>query len=190
MYVGESEKAVRDVFRKAKQAAPCIVFFDEIDALVPTRGSGGADSHVTERVISQFLSELDGVEDLGDVLVLAATNRPDILDPALLRPGRFDLVLEVPLPDIEGRRKIFEIGLRGKPLAKDVRPEDLAALAETFTGADIQGVCKRAALEALREAVGAAGEPGRKPKVLVTRAHLERAIESVRGNGPTTNQMP
>ncbi|MCX5648309.1 MAG: CDC48 family AAA ATPase [Planctomycetota bacterium] len=188
MYVGESEKAVREVFRKAKQAAPCIIFFDEIDALVPIRGSAGSDSHVTERVISQFLTEMDGVEELGAVLVLAATNRLDMLDPALLRPGRLDLLLEIPLPDLAGRRKIFEIGLRGKPVAKDVRPEELAALTdETFTGADIQAVCTRAALEALREAVAktGVGNPDKRPKALITRTHFEHALESVRGNGTT-----
>ena len=118
---------------------------------------------MTERVISQFLTELDGVEDLGGVLVLAATNRPDMLDPALLRPGRFDLLLEVPPPDARGRREIFEVGLRGKPVARDVEPKDLAAVTEGFTGADIRSVCTMAALEALREAVGriAAGEGAR-----------------------------
>ena len=105
-WVGESERGVREVFRKAKQAAPCIVFFDEIDTLVPTRGGGG-DSQVTERVIGQFLAEIDGVEELNGVLILGATNRPDILDPAMLRPGRFDLQLEIPLPDLAGRSEIF-----------------------------------------------------------------------------------
>ena len=157
MYVGESERAVREVFQKAKQAAPCILFFDEIDALVPTRGMGSADSHVTERVISQFLTEMDGVEELTGVLILAATNRPDILDPALLRPGRFDLVLDVPPPDSGARRRIFEIGLRGKPVARDVKIDDLVAASDGFTGADVQAVCKRAALDALRDAVAASG---------------------------------
>jgi transitional endoplasmic reticulum ATPase len=190
-YVGESERGVREVFRKAKQAAPCILFFDEIDALVPTRGSGTSDSHVTERVISQFLTELDGVEELGDVLVLGATNRLDMLDPALLRPGRFDLLLEIPLPDEEGRKAIFTVGLRGKPLVADVcadrHIEELAASTEGFTGADIQAVVKRAALEAIREVVEKAG---RVPatiggKVLITSAHIERALEFVR----TSRQM-
>jgi transitional endoplasmic reticulum ATPase len=182
MYVGESERAVREVFQKAKQAAPSILFFDEIDAMVPTRGSGISDSHVTERVISQFLTEMDGVEELSGVLVLGATNRPDILDPALLRPGRFDLLLEVPPPDLEGRKKIFQIGLRGKPAADDVRTQDLAASTEGFTGADIQAVCARAALEAVREAVAESAKqgPGKPPTLRVTRVHLEKALESVR----------
>jgi len=177
-YVGESERGVREVFRKAKQVAPCIVFFDEIDALVPSRGSGSSDSHVTERVISQFLTELDGVEELNGVLILGATNRPDILDPALLRPGRFDLVLEIPKPDEAGRREILEIGLRGKPVAKDVRADDLAAAMAGFTGADIQAVCQQAALAAIRDAVGK-GRP-EKRKVLIRREHIEQALSRIR----------
>ena len=146
---------------------------------------------MTERVISQFLTELDGVEELGDVLVLGATNRLDMLDPALLRPGRFDLLLEIPLPDEEGRKAIFTVGLRGKPLVADVcadrHIEELAASTEGFTGADIQAVVKRAALEAIREVVEKAG---RVPatiggKVLITSAHIERALEFVR----TSRQM-
>jgi len=182
MYVGESEKAVRDVFRKARQAAPCILFFDEIDSLVPARGSGAGDSRVTERVISQFLTELDGMEDLGGVLVLGSTNRPDMLDPALLRPGRFDLVLEVPPPDARGRREIFEVGLRGKPVAGDVKPKDLAAVTEDFTGADIQLVCTTAALEALREAIARTAEGPGEPEILITRAHLDAALQSARAS--------
>jgi transitional endoplasmic reticulum ATPase len=182
MYVGESEKAVHDVFRKAKQAAPCIVFFDEIDAIVPARGSGVTDSHVSERVVSQFLSELDGVEELSNVLILGATNRLDIVDPALLRPGRFDLILEIPLPDLDGRKEIFEIGLRGKSVSKDVRARDLAAETEGFTGADIQAVCRRAAMEALRGVIEQVGKPDAKLKVLITRTHVEQALAQVNAN--------
>jgi transitional endoplasmic reticulum ATPase len=182
MYVGESEKAVHEVFRKAKQAAPCIVFFDEIDAVIPARGSGVTDSHVAERVVSQFLSELDGVEELSNVLILGATNRLDIVDPALLRPGRFDLILEIPLPDLEGRKEIFEIGLRGKPISKDVRAKDLAIKTEGFTGADIQAVCRRAAMEAFREAIGQVGKPTPNWKVLITRTHVEQALAQVNAN--------
>jgi transitional endoplasmic reticulum ATPase len=173
-YVGESEKGVREVFRKARQAAPCILFFDELDALVPERGAGGADSHVTERVIGQFLAEVDGVEDMNGVLVLGATNRRDILDPALLRPGRFDLVVDIPPPDADGRREIFAIGLRGRPVADDVRLDELVARSGDFTGADIQGVCQRAALEAIREAIAAAGGEAR---VLIRHRHLKDALE-------------
>ncbi len=182
-YVGESEKGVREVFKKAKQAAPCIVFFDEIDALVPARGSGGSDSHVSERVISQFLTEMDGVEELAGVLVLGATNRPDLLDPALLRPGRFDIQVDIPLPTLEDRQEIFRIGLRSKPVAADVAIDELAAATDAFTGADIQAVCKRAAMETIRAIIAqAAGGPVAESTILITRAHLERALEGVRAN--------
>jgi transitional endoplasmic reticulum ATPase len=183
-YVGESEKGVREVFRKAKQAAPCILFFDEIDSLVPERSSGGSDSHVAERVISQFLTELDGVEELSSVLVLGATNRQDILDPAILRPGRFDILIEIPPPDLEGRKEIFEIGLRGKPLAKDVDLDDLARQTDTFTGADIQGICNMAALEAIREVVEQMkAKPEEKHHaILVRKAHIQNGLKTIRQN--------
>ena len=151
-YVGESEKGVREVFRKAKQAAPAILFFDEIDALVPTRGSGG-DSHVAERVLSQFLAELDGIEELKGVLVLASTNRLDMLDPAVLRPGRFDEVIEMPMPDEPTREEIFAVHLRKKPLAPGVDIHQLAVRTAGCSGADISAVCDRAARRAVRRAV-------------------------------------
>ncbi len=135
-WVGESEKHVRDMFRKAKQVAPCILFFDEIDALAPRRGSGG-DTHVTERVVSQLLTELDGIEELKDVFVIAATNRPDMIDPALLRPGRIERHIYIPPPDKEGRKEIFKIHLRGKPLAYD--DEDVRKAAERL-GMDVKSV--------------------------------------------------
>lgn len=153
-FVGESEKGVRDTFQKARQAAPCIVFFDEIDSLTPTRSAGASDAHVTERVVSQFLAELDGIEELTGVLVLAATNRPDILDPALLRPGRFDLIVEVPLPDPGARREIFEVHLRGKPVEPGVDLDVLATDTASFSGADIQAVCNQAAWDAVRRVIG------------------------------------
>ena len=154
-YVGESERQVREVFRKAKQAAPCIMFFDEIDALIPVRGSGLSDSPVTDRVLSQFLAELDGIEELKGVLVLAATNRPDRLDPAVLRPGRFDEIVEIPLPDAPGRREIFEVHLRSKPLAPKLKIDHLVAGTEGFSGARIASLCNLAALKAVRRAVAA-----------------------------------
>ncbi len=183
-YVGESEKGVREVFKKAKQAAPCILFFDEIDALVPARGSGASDSHVSERVISQFLTEMDGVEELTDVLVLGASNRPDLLDPALRRPGRFDIIVEIPVPDQKGRLEIFQIGLGGKPLAEDVSLEQLAALTDTFTGAEIQGVCRRAALAAIREVIEQFKESGptKDRPLLITRPFFEQALSEIRAN--------
>jgi transitional endoplasmic reticulum ATPase len=181
-WVGDSERGVREVFHKAKQAAPCLLFFDELDALVPERGSGGGDSHVTERVIGQFLAEMDGIEELGGVLVLAATNREDILDPALLRPGRFDLKLEIAPPSREDRLEIFRIGLRGKPLADDVRLEELVATSEGFNGADIQAVCARAAMDAIREVIdrGADGAVTTRAKPIVRQEHLHRALRSMR----------
>jgi len=177
-YVGESEKGVRDTFRKARQAAPCIVFFDEIDALVPRRAGEGLDSHVSERVLAQFLTELDGIEELKGVLVLGATNRLDRLDPAVLRPGRFDAVIDIAVPDEEGRREIFGIHLRGKPLARAVDVVDLAARTEGLTGADIAGVCHRAALSAVRRVIDVArGEEPEAASLEVTAADLEAALE-------------
>lgn len=152
-YVGESERAVREVFQKAKQAAPCLVFFDEIDALVPRRGSGATDAGVSERVVGQFLAELDGVEKLKGVIVLAATNRQDMVDPALLRPGRFDVVVEIPLPDEKERLAILQVQVRGKPVTKDVQLEALAASTKGKTGADLGAICNRAALNAIRERI-------------------------------------
>mgnify|MGYP000402445417 CR=1 FL=1 len=150
-WVGESEKAVREIFRKAKQASPCVIFFDEFDAIAPTRGSGLGDAKVTERIISQILTEMDGLEELRDVVVIAATNRPDIIDPALLRPGRFDKLIYVPPPDKNARKEIFNIHLRNTPLLDDVDLDYLAEKTEGYTGADIAGVCSTAKMLAVRE---------------------------------------
>ncbi len=151
-WVGESEKGVREIFRKAKQAAPCIIFFDEIDSLVPRR-SGSDSSHVSENVVSQILTEIDGLEELHGVVIIGATNRLDIVDEALLRPGRFDRIIEVPKPDARGRRHIFEIHTKKKPLASDVNLEKLVEITDGFTGAEIAGVCNRAAITALKRHV-------------------------------------
>ena len=156
-WVGESEKAVRETFRKAKQSAPCIVFFDEVDSIAPARGNGG-DSHVTERVVSQMLSEIDGLEELHNITVIAATNRPDIIDPALLRPGRIDRLVFVTPPDEKARYEIFGIHLANKPLDSDVDLSILAKDTEDFTGADIASVCNEATMLAIREYVNA-GNP-------------------------------
>jgi len=150
-WVGESEKAVREIFRKARQTAPTILFFDEIDALVPRRSSGGGDNHSAERVVNQMLTEMDGLESLNDVVIVAATNRPDMLDPALLRQGRFDRIILTPIPDAKGRKKIFEIYTEPMPKAKDVDVNELAEKTEGYVGADIEGVCREAAMIALRE---------------------------------------
>ena len=152
-WVGESEKGVREIFRKARQAAPCIIFLDEVDALVPRRGSGGSESHVTENVVSQILTEIDGLEELHNVLIIGATNRLDIVDEALLRPGRFDRIIEVPNPDVHGRKHIFEIHTKKKPLASDVNISSLVGLTEGFSGAEIAAVANRAAIIALKRYV-------------------------------------
>lgn len=150
-WVGESEKGVRETFRKAKMASPAIIFFDEIDALVPRRGSGFGDAHVTERVISQLLTELDGLEKLENVVVVAATNRPDLVDSALLRPGRFDRLVLVPVPDKKARLEIFKIHTKGIPLAKGVDLDALAAETEGYAGSDIAALCREAAMLVLRK---------------------------------------
>ncbi len=149
-YIGESEKGIREVFKKAKMASPCIVFFDEIDSLTPKRGAG-ADSHVTERVVSQFLAELDGIEELKGVVVLGATNKLDMVEPALLRAGRFDFLLEVPKPSEECRCAIFKIHTKDKPLDRSVDLKKFAKLTEGLTGADIELICKKASMSAVRE---------------------------------------
>ena len=149
-YIGESERGVREVFKKARQAAPCILFFDEIESLVPKRGQMMGDQ-VTERVVTQFLTAMDGIEELKGVLVLGSTNRPDLIDPAILRPGRFDFVIEIPKPDAQAREEIFRVHTRNKPLGRNVRLESLAAETEGLVGADIASICQKASLLAIRE---------------------------------------
>ena len=136
-WVGESERGVREVFRRARQAAPCIIFFDEIDSIAPTRGMGGGDSMVTERVVSQLLTELDGIQALQGVVVLAATNRIDMVDPALLRAGRFDKIIRIPLPDDDARKQILQIHMKGKPISKEVEVGQLVEMTGGFNGADL-----------------------------------------------------
>jgi len=183
-WVGESERAVREVFRRAKQAAPSVIFFDEVDAIAPIRGGGYGDSHVTERVISQLLTEMDGIEELRGVVVLAATNRPDIIDPAILRPGRFDKILYVPLPDFEARKEILKIHLRNKPLAEDIDIDDLARRTEGYTGADLAAVCNTAVTLAIREHIVNSKNPEEAKKnfkdLKVYRRHIEEALKKVR----------
>ncbi len=169
-WVGESEKAVRETFKKARQAAPTVIFFDEIDAMVPKRGRRDAGSQVGERVISQLLTEIDGLEDLENVIVIGATNRPDLVDPALLRPGRFDRVMMVSAPDKEARKEIFKIHTRETPLADDVDLESLAAKTEGYSGADIAAVCKEAGMLALRKDI---------ETDTVEKSHFEKALKSV-----------
>jgi len=152
-WVGESEKAIREVFRKARMAAPAVIFFDEIDSLVPRRGLGFSDSGVGERVISQLLTELDGIVTLEDIVVIAATNRPDMVDPAVLRPGRFDRLIYVPEPDDKSKLQIFKIYTKNMPLKKDVELPQLVAAARYYSGADIEALCREAAMVALRKDV-------------------------------------
>jgi transitional endoplasmic reticulum ATPase len=185
-WVGESEKAVREVFRKAKQAAPCIVFLDEIDSIAPVRGVG-FDSHVTERVVSQMLTEMDGLEELKDVVIIAATNRPDMVDAALLRPGRLDRLIYILPPDKAERHKIFEVHLKGKPIGEDVDVEELAKRTDGYVGADIAAIVREGVMMALREFI-ASGisiehmKEGAK-NIVVSKKHFESAINSVK---PTT----
>jgi transitional endoplasmic reticulum ATPase len=149
-WVGESEKAIREVFRKARMASPTVIFFDEFDSLVPGRGMGYADSGVTERVISQLLTEMDGLVSLEDVVIIAATNRPDMVDPAILRPGRFDRLIYVPEPDKESRLEIFKIYTKNMPLAKDMDLSVLVTMSKNYSGADIEALCREAGLNAMR----------------------------------------
>ncbi|MAE13773.1 hypothetical protein CMO92_04360 [Candidatus Woesearchaeota archaeon] len=154
-WVGESEKAVRKVFEKARQTAPTVIFFDEIDSIAPRRGSFDGGSHVTETVVNQLLTEMDGLESMQDVVIIAATNRPDILDTALLRPGRFDRVILVPIPDKTAREEIFKVHTRGMPLAKDVNLKKLIEKSEGYVGADVEAIVREAAILALRDDINA-----------------------------------
>jgi len=160
-WVGESEKAIREIFRKARQAAPTVVFFDEIDAVAPARGMG-IDTGVTERIVNQLLAEMDGIEKLENVVIIAATNRPDILDPALLRPGRFDRLIYVPPPDKQARLEILKVHTRKVALDEDVSLEELAERTEGYTGADLAALVREATLRALREAMKACGSKAEK----------------------------
>ncbi|WP_256402507.1 CDC48 family AAA ATPase [Halorubrum salinum] len=181
-YVGESEKGVREVFSKARENAPTIVFFDEIDSIATERGKNSGDSGVGERVVSQLLTELDGLESLEDVVVIATTNRPDLIDSALLRPGRLDRHVHVPVPDEEARRKILEVHTRNKPLADDVDLDALARKTEGYVGADIEAVAREASMNASREFIGSVSreEVGESVgNVRVTMQHFEDALQEV-----------
>lgn len=181
-WVGESEKGVREIFRKARQAAPCIIFFDEVDALVPKRGSGDSGSHVTESVVSQILTEIDGLEELHNVLIIGATNRLDIVDPALLRPGRFDRVIEVPNPDAHGIEMIFKIHTKNKPLSDDVNLKKLVETTKGFSGAEIEEVCNRAALLGVKRFVE--NKEKSVKSIKITQKDLEQSIEEIKKTKP------
>lgn len=174
-WVGESEKAVRKIFEKARQTAPTIIFFDEIDSMAPKRG-GQSDSEVTARVVNQLLTEIDGLQELNDIVIIGATNRPDILDSALLRPGRFDRIVMVGSPDAASRKNIFAIHTKNMPLGADYDVDALVAKTEGYVGADIESVCREAAILALRD----------NPDVThVTQEYFLKAIEKV---GPSTSK--
>ncbi|MDP8888773.1 MAG: CDC48 family AAA ATPase [Thermoproteota archaeon] len=178
-WVGESEKGVREVFRKARQAAPCVIFFDELDAVAPRRGGGSeGDAHVTERLLSQMLTELDGLEDLKGVVVIGATNRPDIIDEALLRTGRFDRILEVPAPDKDARKHIFEIHTKKKPLEPDVNLDKLVEMTEGMTGADIAALVNAAAMTAIKEHISK-----KAGKLRLSMRHFEATLNKVKTGG-------
>jgi transitional endoplasmic reticulum ATPase len=190
-WVGESEKGVREIFRKARQASPSIIFFDEIDALVPKRGTYAGSSHVTESVVSQILTELDGMEELKNVTILAATNRPDMLDDALLRPGRLERHIYVPAPDEESRKKIFDVYLGGETgniLAKDVDVDALVKKTGGYVGADIEALIREAKMAAMRDFIvemGGRSEQERKDaikNVMLTKAHFDAAVSKVKGS--------
>jgi transitional endoplasmic reticulum ATPase len=206
-WVGESEKAIRETFRKARQASPCVIFFDELDAVAPRRGGSEGDSHVTERVISQMLTELDGLEDLKGVVVIGASNRPDIIDEALLRPGRFDRILEVPVPDKESRREILKIHTSKKPLDHDtVNIDKLVELTEGYTGADIAAMVNAAAMSAIKEHMMTSvnnendikeetraktreyikEKEQQKPKLKISMNHFESALQKIKKKNRAT----
>ncbi len=176
-YVGESERGVRDVFEKARTNAPTVLFFDEIDAIAAERGGGSSDGGVGERVVSQLLTELDGLEELEDVVVIATTNRPDLLDNALMRPGRFDRHIHVDAPDEDARRQIFAVHTRERPLAADVDLDVLAERTDGYVGADIEAVCREAATVAVRQHVdGPRTDPA---QITLTASHFDAAIEEI-----------
>ena len=185
-WVGESEKAVRETFRKARQASPCVIFMDEIDSIAPERGTGG-DSNVTERVISQMLTEMDGLESLNNVVVIAATNRPDIMDPALLRPGRFDKSIFIGPPDKESRKAIFGIHTKNRPLAEDVDLEELAEKTDGCTGADISAICNEAVMNTVRHLIAENPEPKDEDiqNCRVSKEDFEKALDKF---GPKSRQ--
>ena len=179
-WVGESEKGVREVFRKAKQTAPTVIFFDEIDSIASTRSGSDGDSGVTKRVVNQLLTEMDGLEELEDVAIIAATNRPDIIDPGLMRPGRFDRHIKVDVPSEEARLAIFEVHTKDMPLAKDVNLKKLAKNTEGYVGADIEAVCREAAMLTLRNDLKASEIPNK---------YFKEAIEKVKPANSAEEQL-
>ena len=201
-WVGESEKGIREVFRKARQASPCVVFFDELDSVAPRRSTGGGDSHVGERIVSQLLTEMDGLEDLRGVVVIGATNRPDIIDEALLRPGRFDRLLEVPLPDNDAIKDILKIHIAKKPVDKTVDLDKLVELTKGYSGADLAALVNTAAISAIKEyiAINRSGQTEAKKEdemktdtqsktvpLTISMKHFNNAQKKIRRNVTVSN---
>jgi transitional endoplasmic reticulum ATPase len=201
-WVGESEKGIREIFRKARQASPCVVFFDELDAVAPKRSTSGGDSHVGERIVSQLLTEMDGLEDLKGVVVIGATNRPDIIDEALLRPGRFDRLLEIPLPNSDAIKEIIKIHMAKKPMDKSVDVDKLVGLAKGYSGADIAALVNAAAMSAIKEYItinrtaqapikkeveAKTGPESNNAPLLISMRHFENALKKIRKNVTMTN---
>ena len=201
-WVGESEKGIREVFRKARQANPCVVFFDELDSVAPRRSTGGGDSHVGERIVSQLLTEMDGLEDLKGVVVIGATNRPDIIDEALLRPGRFDRLLEVPLPDNDAIKDILKIHIAKKPVDKTVDLDKLVELTKGYSGADLAALVNAAAISAIKEyiAINRSGQTEAKKEdemktdtqsktvpLTISMKHFKNAQKKIRRNVTVSN---
>ncbi len=189
-YIGESERGVRELFKIAKQAAPTILFLDEIDSIVPKRGSDSSGTNVTERVISQFLNEMDGIEELKGVVVLAATNRIDLIDPALLRSGRFDLMFELPSPDEKTREKIFEIHTRNKPMDKKIDLKKLAKETKNMVGSDIEFICRKVSILAIREFIENSGKKnhGKEGNLKIREKHFDEVIELVKKQNSVKNK--
>jgi transitional endoplasmic reticulum ATPase len=177
-WVGESERGIRELFRRAKQTAPCILFFDEIDALAPSRMSGADDTHghVLDRVVGQLMAEIDGLERMNGVVVLGATNRPHMVDPSLLRPGRLEMVLELPIPDREACLAIFQVHLRNKPLAEDVDRDWLVGATEGLVGAHIESICRRAAMLVIREFIERGGSSTDAVDLKIGMRHFKQAV--------------
>jgi len=175
MWVGKSEEGMRKIFERARQVAPCVIFFDEIDSLAGRRGNE-TGTKVTERVLNQMLAEMDGLEDLNDILIIGATNRPDMLDPALLRPGRFDRILLVNAPEEEGRKMILDIHTKKMPLAKNVRIREIAKKTIGYTGADLEGLVREAGMLALRESIDSKE---------VKKRHFDEALKKIK---PSVNK--
>jgi transitional endoplasmic reticulum ATPase len=173
-WVGESEKHVRDIFKKAKQVSPTIIFFDEFDSISKARGLGfGSDA--SEKVVNQLLTELDGVEDLENVMVIAATNRKDLIDPALLRPGRIDSIVELTIPDEVTRKKIFEVHTKSMPLSKEIKIEEYVSKTDGWTGAEIEAICRIAGINAIKKY----SKTNKKDKLIIEKDDFDKGLDSV-----------